>query len=432
MQAAKRLLLRNKEIVPLTSKAFETLLALVQHAHSTLEKDDLLRRVWRDAVVEDGNLTQTIFMLRKALGDSVKEHRYIVTVPKRGYCFVADVRELVEDDETAQGLRPAREVLGRRYSETTEAHQLCLRGRHFWAMRTAAAVEKAIRCFQQAIEKDPQHAKAYAGLADCYAILSHHSRLPPRQTMPKARIAATKALEIDPTLVEAHASLALVKMLYDWDWAGAEAEFRKALEPDLNYPTAHHWYGMYLVARGRFDHAIAEVERAQQLDPLSLAINTDLGLVLYLARKYDEAVRQYRATMDLDPAFPDARVGLLMAYNEIGMFHQPVSEFLRSPETFSRDVASRLEEAYLQSGVKGYWRAYLELAETPAADVACSPYVRARLHAEIGDARLALHWLDEACAERDGGLSLLKVDPGLDVLRAEPRLAALLERIGLS
>ncbi len=432
LRTTKRLLLRGEEVVPVTSKAFETLLALVQNARNILGKDDLLRRVWPDAVVEDANLTQTIFMLRKALVDSLEEHRYIVTVPKRGYCFVADVRELAEDDESAQAPQPGQELLGRRYSENTEAHQLCLKGRLFWARRTAPAVEKAIRCFQQAIEKEPRHAKAYAGLADCYAILSHYSRLSPRKTMPKARIAATKALEIDSTLVEAHASLALIKMLYEWDWAGAEAEFKKALEPDHNYPTAHHWYGMYLVARGRFDQAIAEVQRAQLLDPLSLAVNSDLGLVLYLARRYDEAVEQYRATMDLDPGFPDARIGLLMAYNEIGMFHQPVSEFLRSPESFSRDIAARLEEAYLQSGVTGYWRAYLELAEAPGRDVACSPYVRARLYAEIGDEAQALRWLDKAHAERDGGLSLLKVDPGLDSLRTQRRFVAMLRSIGLS
>lgn len=432
LHASKRLLLRDKDVVPLTSKAFETLLALVQNVRSILGKDDLLRRVWPDAVVEESNLTQTIFMLRKALGDRVKEHRYIVTVPKRGYCFVADVRELPEGAESAEALGPGRELLGKRYSESAEAYQLCLRGRHFWAKRTASAVEKAIRCFQQAIEKEPQYAKAYAGLADCYTILSHYSRLSPQKTMPKAKAAAIKALEIDETLVEAHTSLAVVKMLYDWDWPGAEGEFRKALEPDHNYPTAHHWYGMYLVARGHFDEAIAEVERAQQLDPLSLAINTDLGLVLYLARKYDEAIHQYRATMDLEPTFEGARVGILMAYNEIGMFHQPISEFLRSPETFSRDIATRLEDAYVQSGVKGYWRAYLELAEAPSREVYSSPYVRARIYAEIGDHGQALQWLEKAYAERDGGLSLLKVDPGLDGLRAEPRFAAILKHIGLS
>ena len=432
LHATKRLLLRDKEAVPLTSKAFETLLALVQNARSILAKEDLLRRVWPDAVVEESNLTQTIFMLRRALGDSVKEHRYIVTVPKRGYCFVADVRELPEEAESAEALGPARELLGRRYLESTEAYQLCLKGRHFWAKRTASALERAIRCFQQAIEKEPRYARAYAGLADCYTILSHYSRLSPLQTMPKAKAAAIRALEIDDTLIEAHTSLAVVKMLYDWDWPGAEAEFCRALEPDHNYPTAHHWYGMYLVARGRFAEAIAEVEHAQQLDPLSLAINTDLGLVLYLARRYDEAIRQYRATMDLEPTFSDARVGILMAYNEIGMFHPQISEFLRSPATFSREVATRLEDAYVQRGVKGYWQACLELAEEPGSEVASSPYVRARIYAEIGDKGQALRWLERAQEERDGGLSLLKVDPGLDSLRGEPRFAAILKHIGLS
>jgi DNA-binding winged helix-turn-helix (wHTH) protein/Tfp pilus assembly protein PilF len=432
LHATKRLLLRDKQVVRLTSKAFETLLTLVQSAGDILGKDELLRRVWPEAVVEESNLTQTVFMLRKALGERIEDHRYIVTVPKKGYCFVADVRELPEGGEEARARGPARELLGKRYSENTEAHQLCLKGRHFWAKRTAIAVEKAIRCFQQALEKKPHYAKAYAGLADCYAILSHYSRLSPRQTMPKAKAAALRALEIDPSLVEAHTSLALVKMLFEWDWPGAEAEFHKALEPDYHYPTAHHWYGMYLVARGRFDEAILEVESALHLDPLSLAINTDLGLVLYLARRYDEAVHQYRATMDLEPEFSDARAGLLMASNEIGMFHQPISEFLRSPMAISREIATRLEDAYVQSGVKGYWRTYLAMAEAPGSDVRTSPYVLARLHAEIGDEREAFSWLKKAYDERDGGLSLLKVDPGLDSLRGAKRYAALLDRVGLS
>lgn len=428
LHVAQRLLLRNNDVVPLTSKGFETLLALVENPRKVLTKDELLQRIWPDAVVEESNLTQTVFMLRKALGEKVQEHLYIVTVPKRGYCFVADVRERLEARHEAKD----RELLGRRYPENTEAYQLCLKGRHFWEKRTASAVERAIRCFQQAIEKDSQYAKAYAGLADCYAILSHCSRLSPRQTLPKARAAALQALAIDDTLVEAHTSLALVKMLYDWDWPGAAAEFMKALEPGHNYATAHHWYGMYLVARGQFDEAIAEVERAQQLEPLSLAINTDLGLVLYLARRYDEAIHQYRAAMDLDPSFSDAQAGILMAYNEMGMYYQPISEFLRSPETFGREIATRLEDAYVRSGAKGYWRAYLELAEAPSSEVHSSPYVRARIYAAIGDKSQALRWLDEAHQEHDGGLSLLKVDPGMDGLRAEPRFQAILERIGLS
>jgi DNA-binding winged helix-turn-helix (wHTH) protein len=430
LETTRRLLLRNREVVPLTSKAFETLLVLVQNARSILAKDELLRRVWPDMVVEESNLTQTVFMLRKALGEKVREHRYIVTVPKRGYCFVADVRELPEDDSAAKA--PALGLTGQRYSENAEAHQLCLKGRHFWAKRTGPAVEKAIRFFEQATLREPRYAKAYAGLADCYAILSHYSRLSPRQTLPKARAAAQKAVEIDDTLVEAHTSLGVVKMLYDWDWPGAEVELRTALERDPSYSTAHHWYGMYLVARGHFDEAIAELERAQQLDPVSLAINTDLGLVLYLARRYDEAIKQYRAAMDLDPGFSDAQVGILMVYNEIGMYHQPISELLRSPETFSREIAGKLEDAHARAGARGYWQAYLDLAESPAREVYCSPYVRARLYAAIGDKAKALEWLEKAFEERDGGLSLLKVDPGLDGVRGEPRFQSILERVGLS
>jgi DNA-binding winged helix-turn-helix (wHTH) protein len=264
LHVATRLLMRDREVVPVTSKAFETLLVLVRNAGRVVGKDELLREVWPDAVVEESNLTQTIFMLRKALGDAVRDHRFIVTVPKRGYALVAEVRERTRDEQTTLAPGPARELLGRRHPESTEAHQLCLKGRHFWEKRTAAALEKGIRYFQQAIEKDPQYARAYAGLADCYAILSQCSRRPPTETMPKARAAAIEALRIDDTLAEAHASLGLVKMLYDWDWPGAEAEFQRALAIDPGYATAHHWHGMYLVALGRFDEAIDELERAGQ------------------------------------------------------------------------------------------------------------------------------------------------------------------------
>ncbi len=431
LHAAPRLLTREDVVVPLPSRAFELLLTLVQAAGQVVSKDDLLRRVWSESVVEESNLTQTIFLLRKALGDAVREHRFIVTVPKRGYCFVADVRVRAEEARGMLDAGPARELLGKRRPEQTEAYQLCLRGRHFWEKRTAPAMEKAIRCFQQAIEKDTRHARAYAGLADCYAVLSHCSRLPPTQTMPKARAAAMEALRIDDALAEAHASLALVQMLYDWDWRGAGEAFARALALDPDYATARHWHGMYLVAQGRFDAAIAEVERAQVLEPLSLAISTDLGLVLYLARRYEEAVAQYRNAIEFDPAFGDAQVGILMAYGEMGMYRQPISEFLRSPEMFGRGVAATLDAAYAESGVRGYWRAFLDLAEGPSSEVYSAPYVRARLYAAVGDRTRALEWLDRARVDRDGGLSLLGVDPGMDSLRREPAFAAILAEVGL-
>jgi DNA-binding winged helix-turn-helix (wHTH) protein len=429
LNPTKRLLSCNKEVVPLTSKAFEVLHFLVQNSRTVLNKEEMLRQVWPDTIVEEANLAQTIFMLRKALGESPKEHRYIVTVPKRGYCFVADVREMPGHESAPLESALDKGLLSQRYPENTEAYQLCLKGRYFWEKRTGTALEKALNFFRQAIEKDPQYAKAYAGLADCYTILSHYSRLSPKQTLPKAKAAALKALEIDDTLVEAHASLAIVKMLFDWDWRGAEVEFLHAFKPGKNYATAHHWYGMYLAALGQFDRAIAEMERARELDPLSLAINTDLGLVLYLARRYDDAIQQYRSTMELDSSFPDAQVGILMAYNEMGMHYQPISEFLRSPQNFSRAVAAKLEDAYAQSGVRGYWRAYLDLAEDSSNEVHCSPYVMARIYAEIGEKNGALQCLKNAYEEHDGGLSLLRVDPSMDSLHGDPVFVDILERV---
>jgi DNA-binding winged helix-turn-helix (wHTH) protein len=424
LQPATRLLRRSQAVVPIPSKAFDVLLALVQNAGRVMGKDELLRQVWPEADVEESNLTQAVFVLRKALGDTVRDHRFIVTVPKRGYSFVADVREVVGHAGAAapRGHAPRR----------SEAQQLCLKGRHFWSKRTAAAVEKAIACYQQALDVDAACAQAHSGLADCYAILSHYSRLSPLQTLPRAKAAAIQALQIDETLAEAHASLGLVLMLYDWDWAAAGAEFDRALARDPDYATAHHWHGVYLAALGRFDEAVREMDQARHLDALSLSINTDLGLVLYLARRYDEAVAQYRAALDLDPAFVDAREGMLMASNEMGMYAQPISELMQLPEAVSRETASRLEAAYANQGVRGYWRTYLELADAPSSEIRSSPYVRARLHARLGEPELALQWLEAAYAERDGGLSLMKVDPGLDTLRPAPRFARILHGVGLA
>ena len=224
----------------------------------------------------------------------------------------------------------------------------------------------------------------------------------------------------------------MCSMLHDWDWRGAQAEFRAALALSPSYATAHHWHGMWLVARGRFDEAIAELERAQELEPLSVAINTDLGLVLYLARRFEDAVSQYRAAIDLDAGFTDAQMGILMAYGEMGMSSQPISEFLRAPGMVSRDVAATLDAAYARAGVRGYWRAFLDLAESPSSELYSSPYVRARLYAALGDRPRALQWLETARDVRDAGLSLLAVDPGLDGLRAEPRFQAIVDQVGLA
>jgi DNA-binding winged helix-turn-helix (wHTH) protein/tetratricopeptide (TPR) repeat protein len=423
--------MRGADVVPLPAKALDALLVLAGQAGRVVTKDELLRRLWPESIVEESNLTQTVYLLRQALGESVKDRRYVVTVPKRGYCFVADLQVA----EEGRGAR--REAVGGdRGAHATaidaEALELCAKGRFFWRQRTAASLDRAIRFFEAAIRKDGSCAAAYAGLADAYAILSHCSRLSPRQTMPRAKAAALQALYLDDTLVEAHASLALVCMLYDWDWAGAEREFRRALALDGTYATAHHWYGLWLAARARFDAALAALERARRLDPVSPAITSDLGLVLYLARRYDEALAAYRSALELDPGFVDAQEGALLVTSAMGLYARPGDWRPGLPGTFSRQVVSRLEAAYAEAGVRGYWRAYLELAEAPASEVRSSPYVRARIHAQLGETDAALRWLETALAERDGGLSLLPVDPGLDALRREPRYRAVVERVGLA
>jgi tetratricopeptide (TPR) repeat protein len=184
-------------------------------------------------------------------------------------------------------------VLAKHYTESNEAYQLYLKGRFYWNKRTAEALTKAIEYFNQAIEKDPGFALAYAGLANCY-VLHHGNAQPPREKMPKARAAAMRALELDETLSEAHTSLARVMAVYDWDWPGAEKEFRRAIELNPRDALAHQWYGAYFELMGRRDEALAERKKALDLDPLSLASNSELGLAYYFARDYDKAIEQFR------------------------------------------------------------------------------------------------------------------------------------------
>jgi DNA-binding winged helix-turn-helix (wHTH) protein/TolB-like protein len=515
LDVLKRLLLRDGEVVPLTSKAFETLLALVERRGEILGKEELLSRIWPDAVVEEKNLTINISALRKTLGESPQEHRYIVTVPGRGYRFVADVQEVAdeeagpaqesahpvftaeaartqpgekirprftssrrlilaagvtlmalgavgffwwkpssspmpqtglavrsmavlpfkslsaaESDEylglgladalitrlgrvsqiivrptsavrkfTAPGQDPRaagrelkvesvlegtiqrvddrvrltlqlisvadgrhlwaeqfdekftdiltvedrisqrvavalslkltgaeQSLLAKHHTENSEAHQLYLKGRYFWNKRTPEGIRKSIEFIRQATDLDPSYAAAFAGLADCYLVYPLYVGQPPGDWMQQARAAAAKALELDAALAEAHATLAFIKMLYDWDWAGAEQEFKQALTLNPNYPTAHQWYANWFSWLGRADEAIATAKRAQELDPLSLVISADLGGHLYRARRYDEAIAQFRKTLELDPTFAPARLELGQVYLQKKLWTDAIAE----------------------------------------------------------------------------------------------------------
>jgi TolB-like protein/DNA-binding winged helix-turn-helix (wHTH) protein len=608
LDSAEGVLLADGHPVPLTPKAFETLLALLENSGHVLEKDELLKRVWPDTFVEEGTLTQNISTLRKILGEAEDGSVFIETIPRRGYRFVGKVREaeftpapgeklspvqvvkvpqtrirsrrltalalvaafllvvflvrewiwpaivpaqskvmlavlpfqnlsgdsqqeyfsngLTEEMITQLGdLEPnrlgviartssmqykdtkksAREVgrelgvdyilegsvrregdrvritaqliqvkdqthlwasdydrnlrdilalqsdvagavareiklrlspeerarLASRPTLDPEAYELYLKGRYFWNKRSKDGFVKAIGYFQQAIARNPNYAQAYAGLADSYILQGPNDILPAKQVYPQARAAASKALEIDDSMAEAHASLGFVKLLYDWNPAEAELEFRRAIELDSNYPTGHHWYAYDLAAMGRMDEAVREIRRAQELDPLSLIINTDIGQILFFARRYDEAIAQCQKTIDLDPRFGQAYWYQGLIYEKKGMLDQAVDAFLKqisqSPTNAGEEAAIR--SAYRLAGMPGFWRNRLEMLERQSKKHYVSPYTYAVIYSRMGDKDKALEELRKAYEERYPSMVFAEFEPVFDGVRSDPRYAELLRRI---
>jgi adenylate cyclase len=223
--------------------------------------------------------------------------------------------------------RNRRNAHRRHDTENAEAFQLYLKGRYSWNKRTEEGYLKGIDYFDQAIRDDPNYALAYAGMSDCYALLSDSGVMTPGEGFPKAKEAATRALAIDEKLAEAHTSLGRVKRDYDWDWTGAEQEFKRAIELNPNYPSAHQWYAVYLSALGRHQEAIEEIKRALELDPLSLAVNSVTARVLYLARRYDEAIEQSHRTIEMDPRFATAYQNLGRRTNRKVCLPKPSQSF---------------------------------------------------------------------------------------------------------
>jgi len=325
--------------------------------------------------------------------------------------------------------------LARRSTANPEAYQLYLKGRYEWNKRTAESLKNSVAYFEQAIERDPSYAQAYAGLADVYNVIGAYEHLSPQETFPKARVAAMKALELDDTLAEAHTALAMVRSHYDWDWAGAEKEFQRALELNPNYANAHYFYGLTcLVPLGRLDQALREMKRAQELDPLSPIINANLGWTLIYARQYDAAIEQLRKTLALDPHFTitHARIGLALELK--GKYAEAVEEFLQArggPAAITEQQLADLRKAYASSG----WKGFLQKRVQFLLENRKRGYVPAHLvaldYSRLGDKEKALEWLERAYAERDEWVTYLNVEPDFDALRSDPRFADLARRIGL-
>jgi serine/threonine-protein kinase len=324
--------------------------------------------------------------------------------------------------------------LSKGHTENTKAYELYLKGRYYWNKRTPSSIKKSIELFHQAIDLDPIYASAYAGIADCYVLLGLYGTSDAHEAFAKAEAAATKALQMED-LAEAHTALGSVRIYYYWDWVGAEREFKRALELNPDYPTAHHWYGTHLIRMGRFDEGLAQLKRAQQLDPLSLVINQSIGWAYYLSRQYDQAVVQYLKVIEMDENFyfPHAELGVVYLLQK--KYSEALAEITKSYELVgSKNVTilALLGHTHALSGNKSEAEKILsQLKDLEAQNARVSPVLFSMFYASLGNIEQAFHFLEKACEKRDEILIRMRVDPIFDPLRVYPHFAELMKKVGL-
>ncbi len=311
-----------------------------------------------------------------------------------------------------------------------EVYQLYLKGRFFLERRTEAGMKKAVECFEEALQKDPNSALAYSGLADAYGLLGGFSFLSPKEAYPRARAAAMKALELDDTLAEPHAALAIT---VDGGFEEQEKHFKRAMELNPSYAAAHLWYSRDLSSMGRVDEALKEILRAQELDPLSLIINDNVGEVYGWAHQYDKALEQLRKTLEMDPNFARTHLDLGVTYEYKGMFDEAIAEFQKARELGGEnwpELRVPLQDAFEASGYRGYYQEQLRLLKERSKRSYVAPATIAMIYARLGDKESAFTWLEKAQRER-AGLFFIKVEPVYDPMRSDPRFRDLLHRAGL-
>lgn len=331
-------------------------------------------------------------------------------------------------DEQKQLLRP--------FTGNSDAYQLYLKGRFYWNKRTVDGVKKSIEYFQQAINVDPNFALAYAGLADSYTMAGSYgySILPPAQAMPQAEAAAAKALAIDDSLAEVHASLGYIKFTYDWDWVGAEQEFKRAIALNPLYDTAHHWYSHELIALGRTREGMAEAQRALELSPTDTVMNEHMGWTYLMARDYDHAIQSASKAVELDPDFLLAHRVLGLAYQYKGQHGQAAAEFERGLQLSKGDPVAKafLARSYAAAGNTQQARQILNELLGLAKAQYVPPAEIADTFAALGQRDQAFEWMNQACDERASALVYLKVAQVYDPLRSDPRFQELLKRVHLN
>jgi DNA-binding winged helix-turn-helix (wHTH) protein/tetratricopeptide (TPR) repeat protein len=487
---SERLLLRDGEPVAVKPKAFDTLVILVEHNGHIVKKEELIRMVWPDAFVEESNLNHYVSILRKTLSDGGDGDGYIETIRRHGFRFTADVHRVASEDvkvirrrRTHSQLRITQEVrehqlitgaprfgswrrlaLGmlaiaavlamsgfavsrfvsshrsaaaanlpaKRRTPNAAAYEAYVKGRASWSQRTDEGFKQATEYFKQAIALDPSFAPGYAGLADCYLLYG----VALEQTSPYTfHEALKKALELDDSLGEAHATLAYYKSAVEWDWAGAEKEFERAIALNPNYATAHQWHAYNLISTSNAAAAIAEITRAQEIDPTSLIINADVGHIYYLAGRNDLAFLALHKTLQMDPNFGDAHLRLGEVYAQEGRYDEAIVELENAEKLKGGEnllAFAYLGYVYALSGKKAQAQEVINKIDRSTKETLYPEvYDKALILAVLGQKDEAFKLLNQAYERRQGSLSLLKVEPKLDSLRSDPRFGDLLLRMGL-
>jgi len=386
----RALVTRSQHTIPLPTAAIDALVVLVEHAGEVVRKDTLLKAVWQDVNVEENSLMRCISTLRRGLGDTTSDSRFIVTVPGRGYRFVANVDVMPA---------PSREPL---------VYQAYVIGLSAMTRPGSANLEVGLRSLCAAVAREPGFALAHCGLAHCYMLLGATGVRTPLEMYPRALTSARRAIEIDPRAFDAYAQIAHIKGLCG-DHAAAEGGLRRTLEMDPANFLAHHLTGLWLLRKGHFEGAVASMRRAQQVQPLALVATCHIGMTYYYARRYDEAIAQLRATLEMDPTYDLARSYLGRTYLRLGRPDHAFEEF-RQRRGATYCSAADVGSAHAIAGRRAEALAHVQGLLESASYV--SSYDIATVYAALGDTEASLGWLERALE-----MMFVDVDPTFDGLR---------------
>jgi DNA-binding winged helix-turn-helix (wHTH) protein len=420
--------------IKLQRKPFRILELLLHTPGQLVMRNDLAEQLWPGLHVSfDRSLNTAVNALRRALGDTSRTPRFIETRTGLGYRFIAPV-ELFGGSPVAPAAAATGIQLVPLSAPAAEARQDCLKGRYFCLKLTEDDLHRAVAHFNAALSRDPQCAFAYAGLADAYAYSALLNMAPSAEIYPRAKDMAVLAVNAQQDLGEAHAALATVKRLFEWDWAGAEAEYLTALLLSSGAATIHLAYGMHLAALNKSEEALREFQRAEELDPLSPLVNVGVSWGLYVARDFQAASEQAWKVLAMEPKFGAAQHTLGLAYAQMGLPEEAIVE-LSNARICAGDqpaIIASLAYAYAAAERTGEAAATLRELEDLAGRRHVSPCWFALVHAGLGHTERAMEWLDQAYREKDAWLTWLKVEPRFDALRPLPAFQALLGKIGLA